>query len=233
MEKLLKPYDKEYMRMAILKHEETFKEQVYELHRLYHMQNILMKSSIGKGRPNGQKQESWNLNYHQNQEAQFNPQRKLDLEQPAAAGAEEFIADTDGDDGVLEIIDESEIELTLGPTRYNNNSNRSSSSNGRKRGGEAAALTLSDSAGPSSFSSSCSTGSSHAINRQSSFSRRTNQSSTHGQLLPADMASGGYRRGGGSKISGSNVNGGEEQLRQDEGLKLPHWHFQVLSLNMT
>ncbi|CAN6698259.1 unnamed protein product [Malus baccata var. baccata] len=234
MEKLLKPYDKEYMRMAILKHEETFKEQVYELHRLYHMQNILMKSSIGKGRPNGQKQESWNLNYHQNQEAQFNPQRKLDLEQPAAAGAEEFIADTDGDDGVLEIIDESEIELTLGPTRYNNNkSNRSSSSNGRKRGGEAAALTLSDSAGPSSFSSSCSTGSSHAINRQSSFSRRTNQSSTHGQLLPADMASGGYRRGGGSKISGSNVNGGEEQLRQDERLKLPHWLFQVLSLNMT
>jgi hypothetical protein len=28
MEKFLKPYDKEYMRMAMLKHEETFKEQV-------------------------------------------------------------------------------------------------------------------------------------------------------------------------------------------------------------
>ncbi|KAM1529610.1 uncharacterized protein LOC126601313 isoform X1 [Malus sylvestris] len=237
MEKLLKPYDKEYMRMAILKHEETFKEQVYELHRLYHLQKILMKSSIGKRRPNVQKQESWDLNYHHNQEAQFNPQRKLDLEQPAAAaGAGEYIADTEGDDGVLEIIDETEIELTLGPTRYNsnsNNSNRSSSSNRRKRGGEAAALTLSDSAGPSSFSSSCSTGSSHTINRKSSFSRRTNQSTIHGQLLPADMASGGYRRSGGSKISSSNVNGGEEQLRQDERLKLPPWLFQVLSLNMT
>lgn len=28
MEKLLNPYDKEFMRMAMLKHEETFKEQV-------------------------------------------------------------------------------------------------------------------------------------------------------------------------------------------------------------
>lgn len=28
MEKRLKPYDMEFMRMAILKHEETFKEQV-------------------------------------------------------------------------------------------------------------------------------------------------------------------------------------------------------------
>lgn len=29
MEKLLRPYDKECMRVAMLKHEETFKEQVY------------------------------------------------------------------------------------------------------------------------------------------------------------------------------------------------------------
>lgn len=34
MEKPFKPYDKEYMRMAMLKHEETFKEQVilYSFH---------------------------------------------------------------------------------------------------------------------------------------------------------------------------------------------------------
>lgn len=28
MEKLLNPYDREYMKMAMLKHEQTFKEQV-------------------------------------------------------------------------------------------------------------------------------------------------------------------------------------------------------------
>lgn len=31
MEKLLNPYDREYMKMAMLKHEETFKEQVLSL----------------------------------------------------------------------------------------------------------------------------------------------------------------------------------------------------------
>ncbi|KAL6277548.1 hypothetical protein ACE6H2_021149 [Prunus campanulata] len=225
MEKLLKPYDKECMRMAILKHEETFKEQVYELHRLYHIQKILMKSSIVKSRPKGQKQESWNLknetsfsqlNYHQHEAQQFNPQRKLDLEQPAAA-AEEYIADTDGDDGVLEIKDESEIELTLGPTRYNNSNNNNNTTNRRKRG----EAPLTSDSGPS-FSSS-STGSSH-VNRTSS--SRTHQRK-HGQV--PDMTS-GYRNG--SKNSG-NIDPVEEQLRQDERLKLPPWLFQVLSLNMT
>ncbi|KAE9449623.1 hypothetical protein C3L33_18473, partial [Rhododendron williamsianum] len=50
MEKLLKPYDREYMKMAMLKHEETFKHQVYELHRLYRIQKILMKSMKTEGR---------------------------------------------------------------------------------------------------------------------------------------------------------------------------------------
>ncbi|CAL8164728.1 unnamed protein product [Prunus armeniaca] len=203
-----------------------FVRQVYELHRLYHIQKILMKSSIGKSRPKGQKQESWNLNnetsfsqlnYHQHEAQQFNPQRKLDLEQPAAA-AEEYIADTDGDDGVLEIIDESEIELTLGPTRYNNNNNNNNNITNRRKRGEA---PLTSDSGPS-FSSS-STGSSH-VNRTSS--SRTHQRK-HGQV--PDMTS-GYRNG--SKNS-SNIDPVEEQLRQDERLKLPPWLFQVLSLNMT
>lgn len=186
--------------------------QVYELHRLYHIQKLLMKSAMGKSRPNkGQKQDSW-----------INPQRKVDLEQPAAAAAaDEYIADTDGDDhGVLEMIDESEIELTLGPTRYNNNNN-SSSSNRRKR--REAAVTCDS--GPS-FSSS-STGSSH-VNKTSS-SSRTHQRK-NGQVLP-DMAS-GYRS---SSNNNNNIGGVvvEEQLRQDERLKLPPWLFQVMSLNMT
>ncbi|KAL3833267.1 hypothetical protein ACJIZ3_008003 [Penstemon smallii] len=50
MEKLLKPYDKECMKMAMLKHEEAFRQQVYELHRLYQIQKILMKDIAKKTR---------------------------------------------------------------------------------------------------------------------------------------------------------------------------------------
>ncbi|KAM0937758.1 hypothetical protein DsansV1_C24g0182611 [Dioscorea sansibarensis] len=42
MERVLKKYDKESMKMTILKHEETFREQVHELHRLYGVQKLLM-----------------------------------------------------------------------------------------------------------------------------------------------------------------------------------------------
>ncbi|XP_062010987.1 uncharacterized protein LOC133727423 [Rosa rugosa] len=185
MEKLLNPYDKECMRMAILKHEETFKEQVYELHRLYHIQKLLMNSSIGKSRPKGNKRESWDLHNEISfsHQLKYELQRKLDLEQPAEAAAAEE----------LEVIDESEIELTLGPTRYNKN---------RRKKSEA---QLTSDSGPS-FSSS-STGSSH-VNRTGS--------GTH------------YQR-----RSKEQLGGCEEQLRQDERLKLPPWLFQVLSLNMT
>ncbi|GMJ08716.1 hypothetical protein like AT5G67390 [Hibiscus trionum] len=69
----------------MLKHEETFKEQVYELHRLYRIQKTLMES-IENSRPNGR--------------------RQLDLENQA---------DDHHGDGMLEAIDESDIELTLGP----------------------------------------------------------------------------------------------------------------------
>ncbi|KAJ0982102.1 hypothetical protein J5N97_010357 [Dioscorea zingiberensis] len=42
MERSLKKCDKESMKMAMLKHEETFREQVHELHRLYGVQKVLM-----------------------------------------------------------------------------------------------------------------------------------------------------------------------------------------------
>lgn len=170
------------MRMAILKHEETFKEQVYELHRLYHIQKLLMNSSVGKSRAKGNKRESWDLQNEISFSHQLNYelQRKLELEQPAEAAEE------------LEIIDESEIQLTLGPTRYNN----------RRKKSEAQLTSESG----LSFSSS-STGSSH-VNRTSS--RPYYQIRSKEQL-----------------------GGCEEQLRQDERLKLPPWLFQVLSLNMT
>ena len=66
-------------------------------------------------------QQGWNLknafNLSQNCHhisAQQKPQMKFDLERPA----EEHIAESDGE-GVLELIDETEIELTLGPSSCN------------------------------------------------------------------------------------------------------------------
>ncbi|KMZ57380.1 hypothetical protein ZOSMA_86G00150 [Zostera marina] len=46
MEKFLQHYNKEYMKMAILKQEETFKQQVSELHRLYRVQKLLMRGDL-------------------------------------------------------------------------------------------------------------------------------------------------------------------------------------------
>ncbi|XP_062209310.1 uncharacterized protein LOC133911120 [Phragmites australis] len=42
MSRYLKQYEKEHMKMAMLKQEETFKQQVQELHRLYRVQKLLM-----------------------------------------------------------------------------------------------------------------------------------------------------------------------------------------------
>lgn len=42
MSRYLRQYEKEHMKMAMLKQEETFKQQVQELHRLYRVQQILM-----------------------------------------------------------------------------------------------------------------------------------------------------------------------------------------------
>ncbi|KAL9257225.1 hypothetical protein AKJ16_DCAP06380 [Drosera capensis] len=49
---------KEYMRTAMLKHEEIFRQQVYELHRLYQIQKILM-SSYKAANSIRQDQEKW------------------------------------------------------------------------------------------------------------------------------------------------------------------------------
>lgn len=182
--------------------------QVYELHRLYRIQKILMKS-IEKSRFN---QERWSIK----NEVCFT-QKKLDLEQPA----EEYIADSDGN-GMVEMIDESEIELTLGPTSYND----------RRRKSEAP--ITSDSC--PSFSSS-STGSSH-INRTIS---RTHHHHRHHQIrntkrLEVNGCELGLVRvtDTASRCQNASKNNidVEEQLRQ-ERLKQSPWLFQVLSLNIT
>ncbi|GAB4846913.1 hypothetical protein Ancab_025924 [Ancistrocladus abbreviatus] len=93
-------YDKECMREAILKHEEIFREQVCELHRLYRIQKVLM-SSVEKNPSHRQKRERWISNRTDN----HCHQQK----------AEVYIAESNANE-----IEESEIELTLGPSMYNN-----------------------------------------------------------------------------------------------------------------
>ncbi|KAI3785128.1 hypothetical protein L1987_44240 [Smallanthus sonchifolius] len=108
MEKFVQPYDKEFMKMALLKHEETFKEQVYELHRLYQIQKMLMKN-LQSSRHNHQENICFN-NYQQN--------NKIDLEPPAITKEYDHVTQTlDADQEIEE--DECEIELTLAPTSFN------------------------------------------------------------------------------------------------------------------
>ncbi|KAK4766784.1 hypothetical protein SAY87_008426 [Trapa incisa] len=102
MEKLVRPYDKECMRMAMLKHEETFRQQVYELHRLYGIQKLLMKT-IGSNVANGGILP--NLPCHVDRPDCCRSQKRVDL----------------GITGASETIEESQIELTLGPPTYNKN----------------------------------------------------------------------------------------------------------------
>ncbi|CAH8280989.1 unnamed protein product [Arabidopsis lyrata] len=101
MEKLLNPYDKQCMKMAMLKHEETFKQQVYELHRLYQVQKILMKNmEINK---------FTTKNNHVNSGlGTFIRRVDHEIDRPANFSGGNNI----------EIMDESEIELTLGPSCY-------------------------------------------------------------------------------------------------------------------
>ncbi|XP_012469604.1 uncharacterized protein LOC105787663 [Gossypium raimondii] len=201
MEKLLRPYDKEFMRMAMLKHEETFKEQVYELHRLYRIQKTLMKS-IGTSRA------AINGSFHH---GNINSRTRFDLEHPADADA-----DADDDDDA-EFIDESEIELTLGPTKYMS----------RKKHG-----TTSDS-GPNSFSSSSTESASHMNNNNSRPSNSSMAKSHRDEFIGRELrllqvtdTTMGYQN-----RSKNNVVELEEQFRQ-ERLKHP-WFFQVASMNMT
>ncbi|CAK9186279.1 unnamed protein product [Ilex paraguariensis] len=150
MEKLLKPYDKEYMKMAMLKHEETFKEQVNELHRLYQIQKMLMRN-IESSKSNGRNRIDI-LNHHHGMH-QKPRRRNLNLEHPATEYAE-----SDEVDVMLEIEDESEIELTLrlGPTSYDRRR--------RRRGGRKDETPPITSDSGHSFSSS-SSGSNYKFNR--------------------------------------------------------------------
>ncbi|KAI8032166.1 hypothetical protein LOK49_LG01G03209 [Camellia lanceoleosa] len=207
MERLLKPYDKEYMKMAMLKHEETFKQQVYELHRLYRIQKILMMktSTDQNSKQKGQNQEIWDsrsgisLNQMMNNNIHQKPPPELDLEQPA----EEYVMECDGD-GELEIEDENEIRLTLGPTSY------------YRRRKKAETPPSSDS-GPS-FSSSSGT----------DISREETRGQKWGLTMVPD-SNYGFQS---ARKNSFDVEEEQLSLSQDRLQQAP-WLFQSLRLNMT
>ncbi|XP_062213367.1 uncharacterized protein LOC133914256 [Phragmites australis] len=89
MEKLVNHCDMELMKMAMLKHEETFRQQVHELHRLYRVQKQLMTG------PSCRRQR------------RKKPRRALDLHLPA----DEYIVI--GADNATPPSREHELELTL------------------------------------------------------------------------------------------------------------------------
>ncbi|KAE8655175.1 Class III peroxidase [Hibiscus syriacus] len=206
MESLFRPYDKEYMKMAMLKHEKTFKHQVYELHRHYRIQKTRMKS-IERSRPNGsfimkKNNQQGNTNMH------HSSRMRLDLEHPAAEADHQGYKVAESDHGRLEDIDEREIELTLGLTKYTP----------RKKHG----TPLTSDSGPT-FSSP--TESSHIKKTSTTREEFNGNDDGMGLFQVTDMTL-MYQNGS------INNNELEEQLRQ-ERLKQPPWFFQVLSTNMT
>ncbi|KAM7507173.1 hypothetical protein LguiA_017626 [Lonicera macranthoides] len=190
MEKILTPYDKEYMKMSMLKHEETFKEQVYELHRLYQIQKQLMKN-IASTRASTQNQKQVIINAHQ----QKHHQNLENLEGK----------------GEVTIEDESEIELTLGPSSFNKRRKLETPLN-------------SDSGASFSSSSSGSNLQLKKIDRA-----REGQNRQTWEILDRRDSNPGFLSGTRNISSGEEE---EEELRQDRLQQSP-WLFQVLSLNMT
>lgn len=206
----MKQYEKEYMKMTMLKHEETFRHQVHELHRLYQVQKLLMRdmknaelkrqwastnNQPGLEKRKVENERGSNQSCHNGYLDQRKPRQTLDLELPA----EEYIG-RDYGDVMLKVEEESDLELRLAI-----GSNRS------RRKKEETSFT-SDS-GPS-FSSSSSESGMVKLNRQE-----------WGLLHVPDMT----MRFPDERKNGFHI---EEKMRQD-GLNQPPWLFQCLSLDMT
>ncbi|KAJ8464262.1 hypothetical protein OPV22_026814 [Ensete ventricosum] len=115
MERILRKYDKECMKMMMLKHEETFRQQVHELHRLYRVQKLLMRGINTEQRSAGCTQLHLG-DGSSNAGDSFLPStsrlrrrcRVLDLELPA----DEYIERGEAD-AMVEVEQEGDIELAL------------------------------------------------------------------------------------------------------------------------
>ncbi|GJM96713.1 hypothetical protein PR202_ga13575 [Eleusine coracana subsp. coracana] len=137
MEQAFRHCDKDTLKMAMLKHEETFRQQVHELHRLYRIQKLLMRDlnrefknqrnvstspngggSIGEHRRGGvcsyEQRYAMRGRGHVVAAAMAAPRTALSLDvlPPAAV---EYVRSTedDDDDEAEETDDEAELELTL------------------------------------------------------------------------------------------------------------------------
>ncbi|KAL3346366.1 hypothetical protein AABB24_025020 [Solanum stoloniferum] len=213
MEKLINPYDKEYMKMAMLKHEEIFREQVYELHRLYQTQKLLMKNMSSTNRPQQvMKDHHQVVVNHLDSNKKITGRQCIDLEIRPNTD-EDHSAESAGED------DTHELELTLGLSSYNVRRRRKTAHF--------------DSSSPS-FSSSNSTGSASSQIKHITTNLVRNSRNIEGskwgleEKLPV---SNNFQIGG--RTSQSNQNVDQEQYRSQDSLNNPPWLFQVLSLNMT
>ncbi|XP_022149512.1 uncharacterized protein LOC111017925 [Momordica charantia] len=121
MEKLVEEsYNKENMKIAMLNHEHTFRHQVYELHRLYRIQKLLMSNISQQNRAKTEEEEE------------------------------------EAEEEETDVIEESEIELTLGPSSQIRGRRRRN----KKLGSDSAATSFSS-------SSSSTTGSAQIVSRNS------------------------------------------------------------------
>lgn len=173
--------------------------QVHELHRLYQTQKRLMRSTDESKRHNGTMS---------NGNAQKKSRLKIDLEQPL------MNINNAAEDAPSEVIDESEIELTLGPSSYST----------RRKKSATTPLT-SESGGGSGSLSSSSTESSQLVDR------RICNSNIAGDLMKGEVSM--KLRFQKTNSSRSTVHGDEEELRQENITHQPPWFYNVLTLNMT
>ncbi|XP_025804849.1 uncharacterized protein LOC112883824 [Panicum hallii] len=130
--------DMEVMKMAMLKHEETFRQQVHELHRLYRIQRQLM-SDLTRDELVATRRRS------------KQPRRALNLQLPAD---EYIVSDDEDDEGAG-----AELELTLAvggrsAGRRKNNNRRRQEQHGSPGGGGSSPFGSDDCSGASLLSSS-------------------------------------------------------------------------------
>ncbi|GAA0147017.1 hypothetical protein LIER_06822 [Lithospermum erythrorhizon] len=218
MEKLVNPF-KEHMRLAMLNHEEVFREQVFELHRLYQIQKMLMKN-IKRSLQNNQEQATWNFkNYKEKIHG-------IDMEMPV-----EEDNNNNAENGFLKnanMVDESELlELTLGPSK---NFYRR-----RKVADVPLSLLKSDNCSGTSLSSS----SSNNIKKQNDPQQKINTSRldytsqkwrVDDHHMPIKSNHSFLRE---TRVGLNNNVVCEENLRQDRSVNNNPPLFQVLSLRMT
>ncbi|XP_073005797.1 uncharacterized protein [Typha latifolia] len=115
MEQSLRKYDRECMKMAMLKHEETFRQQVHELHRLYRVQKLLMRNMKNKElkerrMPAYSQSELTNWNGANNKYSCNPGYRDYNLGRPSSA----LNLDLPADEYIGNAEEDIELELTLG-----------------------------------------------------------------------------------------------------------------------